>query len=760
MYGGSTMITAKIIKVTKPVKKALDIPVQNKLTFKSGDVSLAELEKYLRAIAKYLKANDQEPTSVTFMIDRLINAEKDEHSLLTFEDISITALDADKPDSILVEKIREDIAENSTDVTDEDIQLAGEIELKLSEDHLDHEKPFDRHFDSVEETSTDDFTEETDEESDNDVASDFELPNDLVGDNEPQDIETAQGDSWDEEDADINLELESTDEGFNIDNNEQGALSNDEQIPANEQSVSNNDKNRNVIKTEFDFNDYIKANIKENKLVDFNRDNFSKSEFFKRFSLPENKEDLDNNDYLARKQYDYLAGLFKGSHLVDLQRSYLEDITKIETRLSEKLATHYTEVTDIEAINNEVDTALNEEHSEKVTVINEYLTKNQEQVDLECKNEIKTAESVAESQLNEAKIQYEAQVAQINSKLTTQTQEIEERYQVKIGAEVTKKQNELVAFDEQRRQSLFAERSSQAISELVQYKQKELLDSENQAQQLNQQQLKQYTQALSEIKEKYDQALPTIEANALKMREQDLLEKQLLEKQTQDDLVRHQEQLKREERLAEQESERQVPKHETPVVVVPGSNNNGDSTTSVLLKEYLRQSDEKVQKLETQLKQPKPKKWLVGTICSVALLTTIGSIGTTGYVLQQNRQGQIQAVQAQVKQIETNTQKQPTQKKSANNSTLDDLLAQRKYSKAAEQYQDDASMDKIANEMLKNEDSAALKAFNDKYGTKMGKLNQAILEGNKDDLKQAYQKLTDKQKDNLNTIQKLATKNI
>ena len=756
------MITAKIIKVTKPVKKALDIPVQNKLTFKSGDVSIAELEKYLRAIAKYLKANDQKPTPVTFMIDRLINAEKDEHSLLTFEGISITALDADKPDSILVEKIREDIAENSTDVTDEDIQLAGEIELKLSEDHLDHEKPFDRHFDSVEETSADDFTEETDEESDNDVASDFELPNDLVGDNEPQDIETAQGDSWDEEDADINLGLESTDEGFNIDNNERGALSNDEQIPANEQSVSNNDKNRNVIKTEFDFNDYIKANIKENKLVDFNRDNFSKSEFFKRFSLPENKEDLDNNDYLARKQYDYLAGLFKGSHLVDLQRSYLENITEIETRLSEKLATHYTEVTDIEAINNEVDTALNEEHSEKVTVINEYLTKNQEQVDLECKNEIKTAESVAESQLNEAKIQYEAQVAQINSKLATQTQEIEERYQVKIGAEVTKKQNELVAFDEQRRQSLFAERSSQAISELVQYKQKELLDSENQAQQLNQQQLKQYTQALSEIKEKYDQALPTIEANALKMREQNLLEKQLLEKQEQDDLVRHQEQLKREERLAEQESERQVPKHETPVVVVPvpGSNNNEDSTTSVLLKEYLRQSDEKVQKLETQLKQPKPKKWLVGTICSVALLTTIGSIGTTGYVLQQNRQGQIQAVQAQVKQIETNTQKQSTQKKPANNSTLDDLLAQRKYSKATEQYQDDASMDKIANEMLKNEDSAALKAFNDKYGTKMGKLNQAILEGNKDDLKQAYQKLTDKQKDNLNTIQQLATKNI
>lgn len=85
---------------------------------------------------------------------------------------------------------------------------------------------------------------------------------------------------------------------------------------------------------------------------------------------------------------------------------------------------------------------------------------------------------------------------------------------------------------------------------------------------------------------------------------------------------------------------------------------------------------------------------------------------------------------------------------------LDSLLADKKYERAMSLYKDPESLVKIEETLYENEDLATLIIFNKTFETPYGKLDEAILSKNNDEVVEIYKNMKDEDKDKLSSQQK------
>lgn len=102
---------------------------------------------------------------------------------------------------------------------------------------------------------------------------------------------------------------------------------------------------------------------------------------------------------------------------------------------------------------------------------------------------------------------------------------------------------------------------------------------------------------------------------------------------------------------------------------------------------------------------------------------------------QELQQSVIQLKEDSVKQVEKDKEEQ--EEPIIEETTLEDLLKDKKYMEAAEAFPD--QLDVIENQLFKDKEIAQLTAFNVLYKSKNGVLNQAILEGNNEKIIEAFE---------------------
>lgn len=725
------MYTANFTKIDKQIKKALDIPTPTIL--KKAVLTIKELDGFMRNIAKHLEDSGTNSTFISFEIAN--KNDKGQGPVWTFDDIEIKSTDANLVTPIISDKVAEDVANSAEEATDEDIQLASQLEAQMSVEDtqlIGESRPFDKHFGTNKKPEQHNQEEVVSVEG----VEDNQLP-DLFGTKTetPEVVENPTDDLFGPaEDEDDAREGEQTD------------LSASESTEVTDNSLKNDseatDQNTRIEKNKIDYDSYITTGFVSSNIVDFNQERFAKKAFFEKFGLPSNASEITKNDYVAIGKFKFLEREFNSLKLESLRAKYISSISQLDSELRANLSDFIKKESDPVIIKQMVNDQLNQDLNEKNEIAASDFN--------EFKNE---KESARDHEINmiieQAEKNKEAAIQKIQADADTQVSKVKTEYAQIIKNEEDKTFEKFQQYEETRRGELVAATSELQQKKLIEYKTEVLAENESKFNDVNTDYANQYDQAIENLQKELNRVLPNIELQATKKVHFEVEESHRLE----------QERLqKREIELKEKELSKDVNhKADNPVnVVLPAQTDNGHLEHELI--DLLKNSQNKNQPLVAESTQSKTSKPLVGLIIGLSI-TTILSLGGLGYTAIQANNNKINNLNNQISsmaaknEVQKESAKTNSSAEKAKPTSLNSLLANKDYAAAYDRYQDNQSLVKIANTMLENNDTAALKNFNKKFDLPEGQLDQAILEKNNEKLSELNKQMTEKQKDQLTGLQ-------
>ena len=735
------MYSVLFTNINKNIKKSLGIPTKGLL--KKPEMGLVEADKALLGIVSWLKEHDQERTYIDFEITAL--NDREESITWPFDNIKVSATDKGTEQPLIAMKVGEAVAEASPDVEEEDIALPGHLtEQLLAEENgqvdVDEKKPFNHLFSKNKDNDTSDLAVEDTDQSLADVET--TQPEGATTDNMAniEQVVGTQSDVTDDPFSDIDDEQEAitlpgVPTEVDLDkatpqssNNE--PIDNKADLPVNESQPVHTDQ--------FDYTSYVNATVENKNLLDLNQSLLSRSGFFNHFNLPEDVKNIEASNQIALEKHDFLEQAWQKAHIERLERDYLTRVNKVKADLREQLGNYLSENTDPKKIDDLINDKIATEAEIAMTQLNEDLNLYKEELLKSVDAQITAIQDKADSDKQAYSLKIDEAAKNAIDRLKSDFEKdkkakFDELYQ-KYDSDQDQKRSEL--------KTMFKEELQQQLAE---YRTKQLTEVEQKLANISADVANQYEEIVSTVETSLNDQLPQLKANINEKRSLDLQEAavkvQIEEKNQKIKLL--EKELKAQAKNTSQNT--------APVVVVPGNNepkNDNNNSELVHLVEKLM-ADKQSQPAVMPESDKKSSHKGVIALSVVTGILALSSLGLGGYTIMNNQHNQERINQLNQQLVSNANAATQNTKKANDTDSLSALLAQKLYVDAYSKYQDEASLNKIANTMLVNDDLTALKTFNKKFDSTAGQLDQAILEKDNTKLKAINSQLSDKQKDQL-----------
>lgn len=736
------MYSVLFTSVNKNIKKSLGIPTRRKGPLgllSKPEIGLVEADQALLGMVNWLKEHDQKQTYISFEV---ISSKDD--VIWPFENIKLSATDKGTEQPLIAMKVGEAVAEASPDVEEEDIALPGHLtEQLLAEENgqvnVDEEKPFNHLF-----SKTDD-KDNAKLATSNQSLADIKTTEANVDSTEKtpdidQVISTQQA-AIDDPFADIDDEEEDiTLPGTTAEVDLNKPTQQDDHVEQNDSNVDSlEDEAQLASVNQFDYASYVNAAVENNSLIDLNQSILSRSGFFEHFNLPEDVKSIEVSDQLALEKHDFLEQAWQKAHIESIERDYLTRVNKVKADLREQLGNYLKEHTDPKKVDDLINEKIAAEAETAMSQLNEDLNLYKEELLKSVEAQITAIQDKAESDKRAYNLEIDEEAKNAIDRLKSDFEKdkklkFDELYQ-KYDTNQEQKRSELKA--------MFKEELHQQLTE---YRTKQLTEVERKLANISADVANQYEKILTSVEANLNDQLPQLKANVNEKRSLEL----------QEEAVKVQIEEKNQKiKLLEKELQAQNKKtsqNTAPVVVVPGNNESkSDNKDLVQLVEKLV-ADKQSQPVAV----PEPvKKQGHKSVIALSVATGIlalSSLGLGGYTVLNNQHNQErinQLNQQLINKTNATTYNAKDVKNTSKTNSLEALLAKKLYVDAYSKYQDEDSLNKIANTMLSNGDLTALKTFNKKFDSTAGQIDQAILEKDNARLKVLNNQLSDKQKDQL-----------
>lgn len=714
--------------------------------FSKPEMGLVEADKALLGMVSWVKEHDQKQTYIGFEV---ISAKDD--VIWPFENIKLSATDKGTEQPLIAMKVGEAVAEASPDVEEEDIALPGHLtEQLLAEENgqvnVDEEKPFNHLFSKNNDKSNNKGNAEpaTSNQSLADIETTEASGNTTEKTPDIDQVISTQQVAIDDPFADIDDEQEAI--ALPGATTEAGPGQPTQQVDQPEQNTNQADVSDNETQPtnadRFDYASYVNAAVENNSLIDLNQSILSRAGFFGHFNLPEEVSDIEASDQLALEKHTFLEQAWQKAHIERIERDYLTRVNKVKADLREQLGHYLTENTDPKKVDDLINEKITAEAETAMAQLNEDLNLYKAELLKSVEAQITAIQDKAESDKRAYSLEIDEEAKNAIERVRS---DFEKDKQLKFDALY----QEYDTNQEQKRSELKALFKEELHQQLAEYRTKQLTEVERKLANISADVANQYEKILSDVETDLNDQLPQLKANINEKRSLDLQEAavkvQIEEKNQKIKLLEKQLQAQNEK----------ASQNTAPVVVVP-SNNEGksdhqrnDDLVSLVEKLMADKQSQPVATPEPVKKQGHKSVIALSVVTGILALSSLGLGGYTVLNNQHNQERINQLNQQLINKANATPQDAKNVKNTNKTDSLSALLAKKLYVDAYSKYQDEASLNKIANTMLSNGDLTALKTFNKQFDSTAGQLDQAILEKDNSKLKALNNQLSDKQKDQL-----------
>lgn len=434
----------------------------------------------------------------------------------------------------------------------------------------------------------------------------------------------------------------------------------------------------------------------------------SRAGFFSHFNLPEDINDIEASDQLALEKHAFLEQAWQKAHIERIERDYLTRVNKVKADLREQLGHYLTENTDPKKVDDLINEKITAEAETAMAQLNDDLNLYKAEL-------LKSVEAQITAIQDKAESDKRAYSLEIDEGAKNAIERVRSDFEKDKKIKFDELYQEYDTNQEQKRSELKALFKEELRQQLTEYRTKQLTEVERKLANISADVANQYEKILSGVEADLNDQLPQLKANINEKRSLDLQEAavkvQIEEKNQKIKLL--------EKQL--QAQNKKTSQNTAPVVVVPGNNESkSDNKDLVQLVEKLV-----ADKQSQPVTAPEPtKKNGHRSVLALSVATgvlALSSLGMGGYTVLNNHHNQVrisQLNQQLISQANATTQSAKSVKNTNKTDSLSALLAKKLYVDAYSKYQDEASLNKIANTMLSNGDLTALKTLNSRLSDK------------------------------------------